>query len=180
MSPVARLRTPKRRAKRVEPVQAKRVAGAAAKAEREMGAVPENLGRLGPKRPRPRVRLVGDECRDQAVRTSVDILPVEEALTLLAFLPVGAVLAHGEQAGEPRPAGTILRPDQEGGAVHQIEPAAGDETDAGRLGGAQGMDKPADTVAVGDPQRGWPSRAAAENNSSALETPRRKLKWLVT
>ena len=70
------------------------------------------------------------------------------------FLRLGAALAEGEQAGEARPAGAILGPDQQGRPVHQVEPAAGDEPDAGDIGGAQGMDQPADRVAVGDAERG--------------------------
>ena len=51
------------------------------------------------------------------------------------------------------PAGAVLGPDQQCRAVHQIEAAAGDEADSRRLGGAQGMDEPADAVAVGDSER---------------------------
>ena len=100
-------------------------------------------------------------------------------MPLLAFLRIDPALADGEQAGEARPAGAVLRPDQEGGAVHQVEPAAGDEANPGRLGGAKRVDEAADAVAVGDAERA-DSRAGRRRRtiSSALETPRRKLKWV--
>ena len=116
---------------RIERMEALRLARAAAMGEREMGAGPENVGHLRERHVGRPVRLVGNKRRDQAVRPIGDILPVEEALSLLAFPAVDAALADREQAGEPRPAGAVLGPDQKRGAVHQIEPAAGDEPDAG-------------------------------------------------
>ena len=139
---------------RVERVQALRLAGPAAVGEGEMAARPENIGHLGKRDVGHPVRLVGHERGDQAVAPGGDVLPMEEALPLLALLAVDAAFAGGEQAGEPRPGGAILRPDQKRASVHQIEPAAGDEADAALPLRPQRLDEAADRVAVGDAERG--------------------------
>ena len=118
------------RIERMEPV---RLAGTAAVGEGEMGAAAENVRQLGERGLGDRVGFVGHQGGNQPVRFGGDILPMEEALALLAFLAVDALLALGEQAGEPRPGGAVLGPDQKPGPVHQIEPAAGDEAHAGRV-----------------------------------------------
>ena len=97
------------RIQRMEPF---RLARAAAVGEGEMGAGPENVGHLGKRGLGDPVGLVRHQSRDQAVRLGGDILPMEEALALLALPAVGPAVADGEQAGEPRPGGAVLGPDQ--------------------------------------------------------------------
>ena len=79
---------------------------------------------------------------------------MEEALAFLPLLAIDAALAGGEQSGEPRPGGAVLGPDQERGAVHQIEPAAGDQPHTFHFPlGPQRLHQPADRVAVDDAER---------------------------
>ena len=79
---------------RIERMEPLRLARAAAMGEREMAAVAENVGHLGERDVRHPVRLVGNERGDQALGPGGDILPMEEALPLLAFPAVGAALAE--------------------------------------------------------------------------------------
>ena len=141
---------PRERVERMEP---RRLARPAAMGEREMSAVAEDLGGLGERGFGVGIGLARNQSRDQPVGPGGDVLPMEEALPFFALLAVGAGIAEGEQSRQPRPAGAVLRPDQQGGAIHQIEPAAGDEPDAGRLRRAQRLDEAADAVAVGDAER---------------------------
>ena len=97
---------------RVERVEALRLARAAAVGEREMAAFPKDIGHLGEGDVGHPVRFVGDQRRDQALGPGSDILPMEEALALLALLAVGAALAEAEQPGQPRPGRAVLGPDQ--------------------------------------------------------------------
>ena len=121
-----------------------------------MGALAEDVGHLGrarsrsPRRPRPGPAR-RPAPRDQAATSS----QWRKHWPFLALLAVGAALAEGEQAGEPRPAGAVLGPDQQRGAVHQVEPAAGDQPHAGRRRRrASALTSPPTRVAVGDAERG--------------------------
>ena len=135
----------------MQPLQ---LAGAAAVGQRQMRAFPEQIRQLGQRDLGHPAGLVGKQGRDQPVIPRLHILPVKEALALLALLPVDAPLAGAEQAGEPRPAGAVLGPDQKGAAVHQVEPAAGDEPHPGLSFRPEPLDQPADRVAVGQAERG--------------------------
>ena len=59
------------------------------------------------------IGFVRDQSRDQTVRISGDILPMEEALSHFAVLGIGPRLSDSQQPRQPRPAGAILRPDQQ-------------------------------------------------------------------
>ena len=118
--------------------------------------------RIGHPAQRERVAAIGEprhQRADQALRCLGHILPMEEALALLAALRIGARLAEREQPGEPRPARAVLRPDEQRGAVDQIEPTPRDNSDVDAqrgklLGGDQRAHHPAHRIAIDDPQRG--------------------------
>ena len=129
-------------------VQAKLVARPAAERQRHMRPVAEDRRHAPELRGARRVRQVRDEHADQAFRVKGDVLPAEDAVGLAA-----APLAERQQPAQPgigRPVGRI---DQERGAIGQIEPAADDQPDAGRLGRLMGADDAGEAVAVGDRQR---------------------------
>ena len=134
-------------------MQPLRLARPPAMGQREMRALAENIRHLGERDIGDAVRLVGDQGRDQPVAPRRDILPVEEALPLFAFPAVDAALAGAEQPRQPRPSGAVLRPDQQGRAVHQVEPTPCDKPHACLPFGPQPLDQPADRVAVRNAQR---------------------------
>src|SRR5688500_4190630 len=80
---------------KVEAAQPNRVAGTAAMGKRAGGAVPESAGQSGERGLGGRVRPVGDQGRDEPFGMSGDILPMEEALPLLALLRHRPALAQG-------------------------------------------------------------------------------------
>ena len=128
-------------------VQAHGVARPAAQAERQIGAgregrleAPQALGA-------DLVGLVGDQHRDQALGEVGQVRPVEIALGL-----AGAPLAQRQQAAEPGVGWPIGRVDQHAGAIHQVQPAANDQPDAGDLGGLVGAHDAGDRVAIDDGQ----------------------------
>src|SRR3546814_7630791 len=88
----------------------RRLPRAAAMRQRQMGAIAEDIRHLGKRGFGDRVGFIRDEGRDQALAPGGDILPMEEALALLAFLAVDAALADGEETHEAGTAGAMLRP----------------------------------------------------------------------
>jgi hypothetical protein len=141
---------PRHRVQRVEP---RRVARAAAQGVDEGSAVAPNVGGVGQRGGRGRIRRIRDERRHQPLAPGGDILPVEEALPLLALAAVDPPLADGQQPRQPRPGGAVLRPHQQRIAVHQVQPAARDQPHMGRLARQQRPHHAGNAVAVGDPQR---------------------------
>ncbi len=146
----------------VERVEPLRIAGAAMLRQAEMAARAEHIRH-------PAQGLVvfgkgfgeaGDERGDQPLGMCRDILPMQEALPLLALLRIGAALAERQQPGEAAPAGAILGPDQHRCAIDQIEPTARDEANRADRRHLLGRDQPAhhaaDRIAIGDAERGHP------------------------
>jgi hypothetical protein len=94
-------------------VEPRRIPGAAADVEDEVGALAENGCGLGKGGVGGLVRLIRDQRGDQPFAPGRDILPMEEALPLLAFLAVDPALADCQQPRQPRPGGAVLRPHQQ-------------------------------------------------------------------
>ena len=117
--------------------------------QRQIGAVAEGLARAGEGCTRAGlIGLVGHEDRDQAFAIGDEIRPVEPALRLAA-----APLAERQQPAEPRIGGPIGRIDEDRHAVREIEPAADDQADAGRLRRLMGANDAGQAVAVDDGER---------------------------
>ncbi len=95
-----------------------------------------------------RIRHVRDQHADQALGVEGDVLPAEDAFGLAA-----APLAERQQPAQPGVGRPVGRIDQDRRAVGQIEAAADDQPDAGRLGGLVGADDAGEAVAIGDRQR---------------------------
>ena len=140
-------------------VPAQRLAGAALRCQADMAARAEYL-----RHPAQRHRIGAVLSRYQRGHQPLggvgDIVPVQETSPFFAALRVGAVLAARQQPGQPRPAGAILRPDQDAGAVDQVEPASRDRADMlpvllrHLFAGVERTDHPGDRIAIDDPQRG--------------------------
>ena len=153
-------------------MQAHGVARPAAQAERQIGAG----RRRSPCRRRRRWRadlvgLVGDQHGDQALGKVGQVRPVEIALGL-----AGAPLAQRQQAAEPGVGWPVGRVDQHAGAIHQVQPTADDQPDAGDLGGLVGAHDAGDRVAIDDGQGLDPAEGRLVNSSSQELAPRRNEK----
>ena len=146
----------------IEPVDAKRIAGTSALAERAISAAGKDVGKRRHRRGGFAVRQIGHQSGDQPLGPGGDVLPVEEALALLAFLARPA-LADGEQAGEAGPSArssgqTARRPSTARlrralrTSVHQVQPAAGDQTDSVARP-ARGRDQAGDRISIRDAKR---------------------------
>jgi hypothetical protein len=87
----------------------------------------------------------GNKYRNQAIPVGDDIGPMQYAFSLAATL-----LAERQQAAKPGVGRAICRVDQNGNLFGQIEPAADDQSDAGRLRRCMGSDNSGQAVAIAD------------------------------
>ena len=129
-------------------IEPQRIVRAAAKCQRQIGAVPKSLGEPAQAQCANIVRLIGHEDRDQPLAISDDIGPIETALRLAA-----AFLAKRKQPAEAcigRPVGRI---DEDGHAAGEVEAAADNQAHAGCLGGLMGADDAGEAVAIDDGER---------------------------
>ena len=146
-------------------MEPQRVVRAAAKCQRQIGAVPKSLGEPAQAQRANIVRLIGHEDRDQPLAISDDIGPIETALRLAT-----ALFAKRKQPAEPcigRPVGRI---DEDGHAIGKIEAAADNQAHAGCLGGLMGADDAGEAVAIDDGER-----LDAEDGGLREQAPRRSL-----
>ena len=128
-------------------MQAQQVARPAAEGHRQVRPVAEDRSSAPELRHARRIRQIGDEHADQAVRIECHVLPAEDAVGLAA-----APLAERQQPAQPGVGRSVGRIDEERGAVLEIEPAADDQPHAGRLGRLVCADDAGEAVMVGDRQ----------------------------
>ena len=141
-------RHPQPRGEVRELVEPELVVRPAPQRERHVGAVAEGLAQAAQPQAAVLVGQVRHEDRDQALAIGDEVVPLEMALPL-----AGAPLAERQQPAEPGIGRAVGRIDEHRGAVGEVEPAADDEADAGRLGRLVGAHDPGQRIAVDDGQR---------------------------
>ena len=130
-----------------EALQPCRIAGPAAERQRQIGAVAEVALEAGDAVRELGIDRVGHQAGDQALAMGDQVAPAEAA----GPFP-GAALAEGQQPAEPRIGCLVGRIDEDRDAIVEVEPAADDETHAGRLGSLVSAHHAGEGVAVDDAQ----------------------------
>jgi len=129
-------------------VEPELIVGTAAQSEREIGSVTERV----PQSPEPEcalvIRQVGNERDDQPFAIGDEIKPFEDALGLAPSL-----LAEGQKPAEARISGSIRWVDQHGCPIGEVEAAADDQADTGRLGGFMSTDNACKRIPIDDGDR---------------------------